>query len=64
MKGTYVGLIPGVVVCAVQDLEDDGGHQDDEDEDWSDEPPGDLPVDADIHASHLTNVLKRGQTIH
>jgi hypothetical protein len=56
---THRGLVPGVVVGAVHDLEDDGGRQDDEDEDGGDEPPSDLPVNPDLHARHLSDVLKK-----
>ena len=51
-------MVPGVVAGAVRDLEDDGGHQDDEDQNGGHEPPGDLPVDAQLHTGHVFDVLK------
>jgi hypothetical protein len=44
-------------------LEDDGGGEYDEDEDWCHEPQGDLPVKANRYSSHIANVLFEKQSI-
>ena len=61
---SYSFSVPGVVARAVHDLEDDGGHQDDEDQDGSHEPPGDLPVQADLDAGHVLDVLRSKKIIY
>lgn len=56
-NSTYGFLIPSVISCALQDLEDDGGREDDKDKDGSDKPPSDLPINPDLHSGHFTNIL-------
>ena len=55
---TYFFLIPGVVCWALHDLEDDWCHEDNKDQNWSNESPGDLPVNPDLNSCHFTDVLK------